>query len=296
MITGPGMLLAAVLTAAPTPSPLDRALSRVSEEAEAFQNLAPKMLSEETFVQRALQPPRRFRPRLGAAALESPKPQYRTREIVSEYGFSTFRDAPGVLHEFRQVVSVDGKRKIELQEARRTLVRGVRSSDDRRKQRMLDEFRKLGLREAASDFGQVLLLFARPRLGSYAFEMSGSGRVGAEPARIIGFRQRGGPGSLLIFENRKALHQALEGELWVREPDGLPLRVVLRTSRQDGKVVLRDEATVDYAPTPHGVVMPASVVHREFEGDLLRVENVLRYSPFRMFSADADIEYPPAKK
>jgi hypothetical protein len=29
--------------------------------------------------------------------------------IVSEYGYSTFAESPNVLHEFRQVISVDGK-------------------------------------------------------------------------------------------------------------------------------------------------------------------------------------------
>jgi hypothetical protein len=156
---------------------------------------------------------------------------------------------------------------------------------------MLDRFRKLGMREAATDFGQVLLLFMRGRLGDYEFRYQGEGRIGAEPARVFNFRQKSGSAALVIFNRTQAVHQTLEGELWVREPDSLPLRVVLRTVWKGGAAELRDEAAVDYAQTPHGAVMPVSVVHREYEGALLRAENVFRYKPFRMFGADADIKF-----
>jgi len=96
------LLLFALSTCASLPAQsLEQVLSRVSEEAEAFRLAAPRLLAREKLVQRVLQPPARFRPRLGNAPLEPPKPQYLTREVISEYGFASFRDAPGALHESR---------------------------------------------------------------------------------------------------------------------------------------------------------------------------------------------------
>lgn len=273
-------------------------LARVSEEAEAFRTMAPNLLAQETFQQRALKPPRRFRPRLGNAALQPPKPEYRTRAIVSEYGYATFRDAPNALHEFRQVVSVDGRRIASQEKARRTLTIGLRSEDDALKKRMLENFEKHGLRGAVTDFGQILLLFGRRRLDDYTFRVEGSGMVGAEAATILHFEQRGGSGALLIFEKRRAMHQPLEGQLWVRRSDSRPLRVVLRSTTKDGERVTRHEATVDYVFSSHGVLVPVSVVHRQFVGPDLVVENVFRYSPFRMFSTDTEMQFTdpaPAK-
>jgi hypothetical protein len=109
---------------------------------------------------------------------------------------------------------------------------------------------------------------------------------------ILSFRQRGGDGSLLIFEKRKAIHLPLEGRLWARRSDSRPLRVELHSTRKEGEVEIRDEATVDYTVNAHGVSAPASVVHRQFAGATMVVENVFRYSPFRVFSVDAEIKFP----
>lgn len=275
----------------PQADPVAQVLARVSEEAEVFGMTAPKMLAQETLVQRALQPSRRLRPRLGSTAVHSPKPEYRTREIVSEYGFSSLRDAPNVLHEFRQVISVDGRRVASQEKARRTLTIGIHSQDDAVKKHMLEDFEKHGLRGAATDFGQILLLFTRRRLDDYTFRIQGSGMIGADAATILRFEQRGGSGALLIFEKRQAIHRPLEGQLWVRRSDSRPLRVVVSSTRKEGNLVVRDEATVDYAMSGHGMLAPVSVVHRQFAGADLRVENVFRYTPFRLFSADTEIQF-----
>jgi hypothetical protein len=294
------LLAAAGLQGPPPPrdDPIASILARVSEEAEVFRVTAPNMLSQETFQQRALKPLRRFRPRLGNAALQPPKPEYRTRAIVSEYGYSTFRDAPNALHEFRQVVSIDGRPLASQEKARRTLTIGLRSEDDALKKRMLENFEKHGLLGAVTDFGQILLLFGRRRLDDYTFRLEGGGLLGAEAATILHFEQHGGSGALVICEKRKAIHQPLEGQLWVRSSDSRPLRVVLRSTTKDGDRVTRHEATVDYDLSHHGVLVPVSVVHRQFVGPDLVVENVFRYSSFRMFSADTDMKFTdpaPAK-
>ncbi len=286
------LLLPSLLICASGPAqPLEQVLSRVSEEAEAFRLAAPNLLAREKLVQRAIRPPKRFRPRLGNAALEPPKPQYRTREVISEYGYASFREAPGALHELRQVISVDNRHVTTPEKARRTLTAGLRSEDDRLKKRMLENFEKNGLTGAAADFGQIILLFTRRRLADYTFTRSGDGRIGAERARILSFRQKGGSASFAIFQGRKEVHQTLEGQLWVRATDSLPLRVMLATERTQDNKVIRDEATVDYTRGAQGHLVPVSVTHRETAGDVLVIENLFQYSDFRTFQADTEVKF-----
>jgi hypothetical protein len=273
-------------------------LARVSEEANSFCRTAPKLLASETLKQKALKHHGRFRLRVGASAAEPPKPQYRTREIVSEYGFSNLKDAPG-LHEFREVISVDGRQVSKPEEAKRSLTAGIQAQDDRAKRRMLEKFEKLGLTGAAADFGQVLLLFARRQLPNYAFAYGGESRIGADAAIILNFKQQAGSESLLIFEKRKSIRQPLEGQLWVRRSDYLPLRISLTSTRQEATTTVRDEATVDYGMSSHGSLVPVSMVHKQYVNDGLTVESLYSYSSFRKFSADAEIKFnseAPVKK
>lgn len=266
-------------------------LGRLAEEAEIFSQAALNLTAEETLQQRARKNPRRFRPRLGTGAAQPPKPEFQTREIVSEYGYTVFKEAPGAIHELRQVVAVDGRRVLGQEQAREALARGLKSHDDRLKKRMLDQFRRLGLSEAAADFGQLILLFSTRRRDDYHFRILRAGRLGAEEAVVVDFQQKGGAGSLLIFHGKTALHQPLAGEIWVRQGDWLPLRITLRSSRQVEETVVRDEASVEYAMSAHGVLTPASVVHRQWAGDELVVENLFRYTPFRKFAAEAQVKY-----
>ncbi len=283
--------LAVAWQAPPAVDPLQAILARVAEEAEVFESAAANLTAEEAFQQRARKAARRFRPRFGAAAAQIPKPEYQTREIVSEYGYSVLREARGQIHEFRQVVSVDGRRVANRDEARETLVKGLLSGDDRVKKRMLEKFKRHGLTQAATDFGQIILLFGRRQLGDYSFSLARSERIGADPVQVLGFKQTGGGGSLLIFQGRTAIHQPLEGEIWVRQPDGLPLRITLKSARQAEQVWIRDEATVDYVMSQHGVLVPASVVHRQHAGKELVVENLFRYSTFHKFAVQAEVKF-----
>jgi hypothetical protein len=285
------VLLAAVWPPAQADERLQAILDRVAEEAAILYQMAPNLVSEETFVQRARKNPRRFRPRLGSRAVQPPKPGYATREIVSEYGYSVLKESPGRLHEFRQIVSIDGRRVLGADKARESLFRGLKSEDDRVKRRMLENFRKHGLVSAATDFGQLLLLFGRRRLADYEFRVMREERVGAEAAVVVSFRQIGGEESLVIFEGRTAVRQRLEGELWVRQTDSMPLRISLRSSRAREGATIRDEATVEYTMTPHGALAPVSVAHRQWSGSELVVENIFRYSAFRRFSAEAEIKF-----
>jgi hypothetical protein len=98
---------------------------RIAEEAEVFARAARAVLSEETLEQRTRKGASRFHPRVVDPAARAPKEEFLTREIVSEYGYSSFKDSPAALHEFRTVISVDGKKVLAVEKARRSLTQGV---------------------------------------------------------------------------------------------------------------------------------------------------------------------------
>ena len=265
--------------------------ARLSEEAEVFAHVARAVLSEETLRQRTRKPAPRFRPRIGEGATAPPKEEFLTREIVSEYGYSTFKDSPAALHEFRQVTSVDGRKILAVEKARRTLSLGVVSADDNLKKQMLRDFEKHGLVGAVTDFGQLILLFSRRRLPDYAFEPAGQERIGADATVILSFKQKGGPESLTIFAAREALRSNLQGTIWLRTPDYLPLRIRLLAERQEGGFAVKTEATVDYTMSAHGCILPVSVVHREQAAGKLLTENIFQYAPFRKFGAESELKF-----
>jgi hypothetical protein len=94
----------------------------------------------------------------------------------------------------------------------------------------------------------------------------------------------------------------------VRKSDGLPLRIQSWSEHPpdastqallqawsghapDATLRVRDEATVDYVQSAHGFLTPASVIHRHLVDGKVITENLYRYEPFKMFSADAEIKF-----
>ena len=270
---------------------LPEILSRVSEEADVFRRVAPQVLAEETLTQRALKAPPRFHPRAGADAAKPVTAVRQTREIVSEYSFGALKDSPESLHEFRQVTSVDGHAITAAVTARHTLALGLASEDDHARKRMLEDFEKCGLANAVVDFGPLLLLFTTRQARNYHFELAGEDRIGADRVKIVSYTQVSGPDRMLVFQGRRAIHQPIQGRIYARVPDGLPLRITIVESRLNGKNIFRDEAVVDYTPNAHGFLAPAAITHRGFAGDQLMVEDEFRYSTFRKFGADAAIKF-----
>src|SRR5258707_3912995 len=127
------LLLVALFVAAQDSAPLalPDLLSRVAEEAEILQQNAPKAVPTETLQQRTLLPPSRFRPRIGKAALEPAKPRQQVREIVSEYSVGILKEsASRNLCEFRQGISIAGRKVQSADGARHALSRGLKSADD----------------------------------------------------------------------------------------------------------------------------------------------------------------------
>jgi len=264
-------LLAALLAAAfayQTNSPT--LLARVASEAESFQQNITKAATRETLVQRAVMPSSR-QPRLGV------------REIVSEYSVGSIKGTDSHdLVEFRQVVSVDGLPVQSAESARHALSLGIRSEDERIRKRMLEDFAKYGLVDIATDYGLILLAFTRQGLETIQTGTSSDNRIGADDVSVIAWKQTSGTGGELEFHGRQAVRQPLQGTLWVRKSDGLPLRIQAWAEYTESKHTIRDEATIDYALSAHGFLAPVSVVHRHIVDKGLTAENVYRYEPFRL--------------
>jgi len=271
---------------------MSEVLSRAAEEAEVLSQNAPKSLTRETLEQRTLMPPSRFRPRIGKAATEPVKLRQQTREIVSEYSVGTLKESSSHdLFELRQVVEVDGRKVQSLESARHALSLGLKSPDDRVRKRMLEDFAKHGLVDIATDYGLILLAFSKRSQQDMEFRFAGDEHVGADPAIAVAFRQKSADAGVLLFAGNQASRRSLQGRLIARRSDGLPLRVETWAERTANGHISREEATIDYVQSAHGFLTPASVIHRHLVDGNLITENLYRYEPFKMFSADAEIKF-----
>ncbi len=293
------LLLVALLFAACAQADerVKRMTARLSEEAEAFANLAPQLLSRETFEQRALKPPSRFKPRIGPDALKEPPSQWQTRKIVSEYAFSTFAGSREALHEFRQAIRSDNREIQKADKALDNLAKAVKGTDDERKRRLLREFEKLGLRGAVTDLGPMILLFTRREIEKYEFLFAGNQFVDGKPVYMFSYKQLDGPDRMTIFDAAhpdRVTRLKPSGEVWVSAADYLPMRIIMKVQRKDAEVQFRDELVVNYVMTPHGVIAPSSALHREWQGTDLIAENKIEYEPFHRFGASSDIKFDAA--
>jgi hypothetical protein len=287
-------LVAAFLACALSPAQpsLPDLLSRVAEEAAMLQQNAPKSLSREVLEQRALMPATRFRPRIGKNATATARPpRLLVREIVSEYSVGTLKESVVQnLTELRQVISVDGRKIQSVERARHALSLGITSPDDRVRKRMLEDFARHGLVDIATDYGIILLAFSKRGLENMKVELGGEEQVGADAAWVLDWQQTSPDGGMLEFLGNQASHLALQGRLLVRQSDGLPLRIQSWSEHSQAHKV-RDEATVDYVQSAHGFLTPASVIHRHVVDGQVITENLYRYEPFKLFSADAEIKF-----
>ena len=272
---------------------LSNILTRLAEEAEAFRQNAPKTLTRETLEQRAVLPPSRFRPRVGEAARETPALRLQIRKIVSEYSVAPLQgsDSPN-LYEFRQVVSVDGRPVQTDENARHALSLGIQSADDRVRKRMLEDFAKNGLVDIATEYGLILMAFSKRELEHVKIEPRGRSYLGADSVLELAWQQTSDEAGVLEFQGKQVKRRALEGLLWVRESDGLLLRVAAWFEHPGlKKEMVRDEAVVDYARSSHGFLVPASVHHRHLIDGKVITENLYSYEPFKLFAADAELKF-----
>jgi hypothetical protein len=212
--------------------------------------------------------------------VEPPKPEIGHREIVSYYALSSFRSSPEALHEFREMVSVDGQNITgdNAADRFRTILNG---SDVKAKKALLEGFEKTSLAVAATDFGQLILLFTKANQGKYNFRAQGSALVGADRALIVDFSQSAGAEALRVAQPGKEVREPLTGQIWIREAGFMPLRITLRTAHLEQSRTIRDEARVDYEPKADSLILPVSIVYRRFVNDDLHVEAIYQYYDWR---------------
>jgi hypothetical protein len=266
-------------------------LARLAEEAEVFGENIPNSLTVEILEQRALMPPSRFQPRAPLGS-DPPKPRLQVRRIVSEYSVGTFKETASLdLHEFRQVVSVDGRTVRSAESARHALSLGLDAEDDRIRKRMLEDFARHGLVDIAIDYALILLDFGKRGQSNQDIQPGSTANIGAEAALALAWKQKSDAGGQIEFSGRRTVRQPLQGTLWVRQSDGLPLRIEAWAEYTDRKYVVRDQATVDYVRSPHGFLTPVSVVHQHLVDGRVITENLYHYEPFKKFSSDAEIKF-----
>ena len=237
-------------------------------------------------------PPSRFQPSSGSKVVTVPRPRLVSHEVVSEYSVGPLKNSDSHnLFEFRRVISVDGKAVRTLESARRELTLGMRSQDDAVRKRMLQDYAKYGLVDVATDYGLILLAFTKRGMEGIEIKPGGKDRIGADAALIFDWKQSNSDAGELEFRGRQAVRRALQGRLWVRAGDGLPLRVQAWAEYEESKHQIRDEASVDYIVSTHGFLTPASVVHRHIVDRQLMTENLYRYDPFKLFAADSELKF-----
>jgi hypothetical protein len=254
---------------------------RLARETQAFEKIAPQLVGRETLHQRVMVAPR-FKLRVGDAA-QHPVAAWKEHEVISEYAFALLGRE---IHELRQVTSVDGKRVAGETQAQDTLAKLITSHNDDRKKRALEQLQKYGLQGAATDFGQILLLFTRGNLERYEITAAGPRLLGIVPTQVFHYQQLDGPHALTVFRgDSKTQRLSVEGEIWVREADGLPLRITMAATDSSTDKTLREEATVDYALSEYGTLLPVETTHRELRSGVEVEENKFTYTEFHRFGA-----------
>jgi hypothetical protein len=288
-----GVLLAA-LGGARAESSLEAILTRVAEEAQVFRSNARNVVGLETLDHTGRKEPPRLRLRVGKAATEAPGLTSVERRITSEYGYASFQGNPEALHEFRKVVAVNGRPVLDRGKARQAMAMNMRSADDRERRRLLADFERHGTAGAAADFGLMLLLFHRRGQASFEFALERPAHLGADQTIVVSYRQKPSGEGLNVYQGRELARVPMQGEIWVRRQDLVPLRITMNAAADiDGRKSLH-AAVVDYAMSARGVLLPSGIHYTETVDQVVMTRNRYRYSEFKFFTADAEIKFTPA--
>ena len=268
-------------------------LDRLSEEAAAFRSLAPKLIGQEALQQLARRQSRRFRPRVGAGAYQPPPIKEYNKEIVSEYGFTALRESPDSLVEIREVVAVDGKQVREKERARERLALSLQSDNDATKKKLLSEFARHGLRGAATDFGQIILLFRRHVIDNYEFRLIREANLGPHQVVVLSYEQRQGPEALTVFSGDETRRLSVGGEIWLRRPDWAPLVITLESRVSEEGHITAHRGVVEYYESAYGLMLPVNMRYEKlYDGEpTLRLS--ADYSAFQMFDVQTEIKFTP---
>lgn len=259
-------------------------LDALAGTAAVFSHSAPGLLAREDLHQRGRRglislPPRDSRDEPENASVKLPQ-SFHIHDVISDYSFAQM-GKEGVIHEIRAVLAIDGRAVSRERDARRALILGFQSPGDDLRLRLLEKFEHSRLEGAVTDFGQTILLFAGAAQRNYRFTRGSDRLFGKEPVAVVAYDQIAGDSGLTVFHERTGSVRSARGEIWLRRSDLLPLRITMFTDATlPGELTVRDQAVIDYTPTPFGLA-PLHIRHMQFLNSDLVVENDLRYSGYQ---------------
>lgn len=179
----------------------------------------------------------------------------------------------GSLHEVREIKSIDSAPPSA--EVRHAMTLDGRSDVTKV---LLEDLEHGKLEGAATDFVPLLLLFGTAKQSKFEFRAAGRKKLDGVPMWVLRYRQTGGDDVFTEFRDRSEEHHPAEGEIWFRKEDLLPVRVTMAVEEVlSVHYILRNEAEVNYTPSPFGLA-PATVVHRQYLNRDLVIENRFRYT------------------
>jgi hypothetical protein len=207
-------------------------------------------------------------------------PEFRTHVVISDYALGQIGKTRAI-HEIRSILTIDGRTISPADEARHALAIGIQSADDELKHRLLENFERNRLEGAVTDFGQLILLFTAGLRPHYTFSTGHLRRLNGVPMIALDYTQTSGATGLTVFHEHTMNVRSTHGEIWLRTEDLLPMRIIMDAETPvTGTLQVRDNAVVDYTPTPFGLA-PAHIHHMQFLGPDLLVENDLQYSGYQ---------------
>src|SRR5580658_392192 len=171
-------LLSVVLLHGEDPSVLEDYLEALARSAATFADTAPGLTATEMLDQRGR---RGFVEMLRgkkdtARKLDVTLPEdFHTHHVISSYALAQVGEGH-VLHEIRTIVTMDGKSLTTADAAQHALTIGLQSADDSTKRKLLEDLERNQLEGAATDFGQLILLFNKRHQKDYDFSLSGDQR------------------------------------------------------------------------------------------------------------------------
>jgi len=280
-----GIVAAAALPQEPDePLTTDTLVEATARAAAIFERSAPGIVARERLEQRGrrgfVQVLEQQAKKQDANTTVKLPPKFRTHVVISDYALGQIGKTRAI-HEIRSILTIDGRTVSPAEKARHALAIGIQSEDDELKHRLLENFERNRLEGAVTDFGQLILLFNAAARPHYAFTMGHERRLNGVPMIALQYTQTSGATGLTVFHERTMNVRSTHGEIWLRTEDLLPLRIIMDAETPvTGALQVRDNAVVDYTPTPFGLA-PAHIHHMQYLGPDLLVENDLQYSGYQ---------------
>ena len=269
-----GLLLVAVLCSGQTPA-VKQLVERLGAEADEFERSAHRVVGMETLKQTV---PAGFH--VSRRGIETKVPEH-SRVIVSQYSYIPVDEKGGSLREARNILTVDGLQWNKKQPLD-SLAKAVTVRTDVQRRKLLEDFESHGLAGILTDSSQSILLFAQGNAGRYEFTYEGEDKdeIGV-PLYVLRFQQIDGNQAFHVYENKGVVSDKLRGKVWFRKADLLPVKVGMETVRQLKQSKMRDTVVVSYAKSDFGFLLPAKVLHEQYENNFLNVVDAFDYSDFR---------------